>query len=125
MALLCSKQTSKTALKTLYQDRRQIELDLRNIKTTMGMEILSCRTPTMAKKEIWIYLLADLLPSQLSFKHTLQSWLSWRWGDPGNYGDEKLGRLFIMIAQQQVGKRPGCIEPRGTQETSEILSSAH
>ncbi len=125
--LLCSKQTSKTALKTLYQDRWQIELDLRNIKTTLGMEILSCRAPAMAEKEIWIYLLAynlirllmaqaallaDLLPRQLSFKHTLQLWFSWRRGDPGNYDDEKLGCLFILIAQQQVGKRPGRIEPR-------------
>lgn len=57
-------------------------------------------------------LLADLLPRQLSFKHTLQLWLSWRQNDPGNYDDEKLGRLFILIAQQQVGKRPGRVEPR-------------
>ncbi len=125
--LTCPKDTSKAALKALYRDRWHVELDLRNIKTTLGMETLSCRTPAMAKKEIWVYLLAynlirllmaqaaqlaDLLPRQLSFKHTLQLWLSWRQSDPGNYDDEKLGRLFILIAQQQVGKRPGRIEPR-------------
>ena len=52
------KQTSKAALKRLYQDRWQVELDLRNIKTTLGMEIMSCKTPAMVEKEIWIYLLA-------------------------------------------------------------------
>jgi len=48
----------KDALKMLYRQRWNVELDLRNIKTTLGMETLSCRTPDMAIKEIWIYLLA-------------------------------------------------------------------
>jgi len=87
--LLCPKRTSKVALKALYRDRWQVELDLRNIKTTLGMEMLSCRTPAMAEKEIWVYLLAynlirllmaqaaslaDIMPRQLSFKHTMQLW---------------------------------------------------
>ena len=125
--LLCPKYASKAALKALYQDRWHVELDLRNIKTTLGMEMLSCRTPAMVQKEIWVYLLAynlirllmaqaallaDRLPRQLSFKHTLQLWISWRQIGPGNYDDEKLGKLFVLIAQQQVGKRPGRIEPR-------------
>ena len=88
--LLCPKQTTKEALKALYRDRWHVELDLRNIKTTLGMETLSCRTPEMAQKEIWVYLLAynlirllmaqsallaEMLPRQLSFKHTLQIWM--------------------------------------------------
>jgi hypothetical protein len=52
--LLCSKRTSKAALKAIYRDRWHVELDLRNIKTTLGMEIWSCRTPVMAEKEIWV-----------------------------------------------------------------------
>ncbi len=43
--LLCPKQTDKAALKSLYQSRWHVELDLRNIKTTLGMERLSCRNP--------------------------------------------------------------------------------
>ncbi len=34
--LLCSKSTSKAALKALYRNRWQVELDIRNIKTTPG-----------------------------------------------------------------------------------------
>ncbi len=125
--LLCSKHTSKAVLKTLYRDRWQVELDLRNIKTTLGMEVLSCRTPAMAEKEIWVYLLAynlirllmaqaaslaDINPRQLSFKHTLQLWIAWRQNGAGRYNEGQLATLFILIAQQRVGNRPGRIEPR-------------
>ena len=125
--LLCPKRTSKAALKTLYRDRWHVELDLRNIKTTLGMEMLSCRTPAMAEKEIWVYLLAynlirllmaqaaflaDILPRQLSFKHTLQLWISWRQSGARSYDGDQLAGLFILIAQQKVGNRPGRIEPR-------------
>lgn len=89
--LLSPKDASKAELKSLYKSRWQIEVDFRNIKTTMGMETLSCKTPEMSEKEIWIYflaynlirllmaqsaLLADIVPRQLSFKHTLQLWLA-------------------------------------------------
>ena len=85
--LLCPKLTDKAALRALYRDRWHVELDLRNIKTTLGMERLSCQTPAMATKEIWVYLLAynlirlmmaqaaelaQCLPRELSFKHSVQ-----------------------------------------------------
>jgi hypothetical protein len=123
--LLCPKRTCKEALKRLYASRWQVELDLRNIKTTLGMDQLSCRTPAMAEKEIWVYLLAynlirllmaqaallaDLIPRQLSFKHTLQLWTAWQ--HSADYAEANLPGLFILIAQQQVGNRPGRIEPR-------------
>lgn len=123
--LLCPKETPKSALKALYRERWHVELDLRNIKTTLGMEMLSCKTPAMAQKEIWVYLLADnlirlmmaqsalladRLPRQLSFKHTLQIWIAW--DHHGADHDDKLYGLFFLIAQRQVGDRPGRIEPR-------------
>ena len=57
-------------------------------------------------------LLADILPRQISFKHTLQLWIAWRQSAVGLYDDDELACLFILIAQQQVGNRPGRIEPR-------------
>ncbi len=42
----------------LYDQRWQAEVNLRNIKTTLGMDILSCQTPEMVRKEIYVYLLA-------------------------------------------------------------------
>jgi hypothetical protein len=86
--LASTKQAPKKALAELYLQRWHIELDLRNIKTTLGMDILSCKTPEMVEKGMWVYFLAynlirlvmaeaDLLPRQLSFKHSLQIWVIW------------------------------------------------
>jgi hypothetical protein len=124
--LLCPKQTNKSKLGKLYKKRWHVELDFRDIKTTLGMETLSCKTPKMAEKEIWVYILAyniirllmaeaamfaDTLPRLLSFSHTKQLWLVWAsYGT--NHCDAKLEGLFVLIGQQQVGKRPGRIEPR-------------
>jgi hypothetical protein len=125
--LLCPKRTDKAALQALYRSRWHVELDLRSIKTTLGMERLSCQTPAMVIKEIWVYLLAynlirllmaqaaalaDQLPRHLSFKHTVQIWIAWtQYTRPSDH-DEKLTDLFILIAQQRVGDRPDRIEPR-------------
>ncbi len=38
--------------------RWHIELDLRCIKTTLGMEVLRCLSAAMVEKELWTYLLA-------------------------------------------------------------------
>ncbi len=57
-------------------------------------------------------LLADILPRQISFKHTLQLWLSWNQKAHLSDHNVNISVLFILIAQQQVGKRPGRIEPR-------------
>ena len=56
--------------------------------------------------------LADMLPRQLSFKHTLQIWIAWRQNAAGSEDENKIAGLFILIAQQKVGNRPGRIEPR-------------
>ena len=45
---LDAKAAPKDELKVLYRRRWNVELDLRNIKTTLGMERLRCKTPEMA-----------------------------------------------------------------------------
>ena len=44
-------------LDALYARRRDIELDLRNLKTTTGMDVLICQTPQMNEKQLWVHLL--------------------------------------------------------------------
>lgn len=124
--LLSPKDTPKSSLKELYKDRWHVELDLRNIKTTMGMETFSCKSPEMVEKEMWVYLLAynlirlvmaqsaslaDLLPRQISFKHTLQICLSYRHQQGATEEEETLNILCVLIAENCVGNRPGRIEP--------------
>ena len=125
--LRSSKDFPRHEIKALYKKRWHVEVDLRNIKTTLGMETLSCKTPGMIEKEMWVYflaynlirllmaqsaLLADLLPRQLSFKHTVQIWSAWSQQTQASGLCEKEATLFVLIAQRTVGNRPGRIEPR-------------
>jgi transposase len=42
----------------LYDDRWDVELNLKHLKTTLGMDILRSKTPEMVRKEIYVFLLA-------------------------------------------------------------------
>lgn len=133
--LTSPKAAPKAELKALYQSRWQVELDIRQIKATLGMDRLSCKTPDMAKKEIWVYLLAynlirlmmaqsallaDIMPRTISFKHCLQLWLIWvQRIDTSD--DEQLATLCVLMAQQRVGNRPGRIEPRAVKRRPKAL----
>jgi hypothetical protein len=37
-----------------FVQRWNVELDLRNVKATLGMAMLSCKTPEMCTKELWV-----------------------------------------------------------------------
>ena len=125
--MLEHRTIGKSALSELYGQRWNVELDLRNIKTTLGMDILSCQTPQMNEKEMWVHLLAYNLirllmaqaalnagvhPRQLSFKHTVQMWSEFTAQRPGQFTAHRKTLLFMLIAQLRVGNRPGRIEPR-------------
>lgn len=123
--LLCADLYTKQSLGELYNSRWNVELDLRNVKTTMGMDILSCKSPAMIHKEIWMYfwaynlvrqtmakaaILGDVLPRQLSFKHSLQ--LSRKHCQNNQPSQKEHDKLLRLILQKRVGNRPGRIEPR-------------
>ena len=127
---LDAKQYPKQDLAKIYCRRWDIELNLRSIKSIMGMDMLSCKTPEMVRKEIGIHFLAyncirliiaeacvkhDALPWQVSFKGTVQlidefmpHFLS--------SNDEKSSKLYSemlkLIVKNKVGNRPGRVEPR-------------
>jgi hypothetical protein len=120
-------EVSKNELGKLFVDRWNVELDIRNIKSTLGMDKLRCKSPEMCRKEVWIYMLAynlirllmaqaalhaSVLPRKLSFKHTLQIWVAWSQRQfLSNAGEDLIG-LFELIGQIRVGNRPGRVEPR-------------
>jgi hypothetical protein len=56
--LVDAKVYSKGKLAQLYQWRWQVEVDLRYVKTTLGMEMLRGKTPQMVRKEIYVHLIA-------------------------------------------------------------------
>lgn len=125
--LLDHRKVSKREVAKLYEQRWNIELDFRNIKTTLGLEVLSCKTPQMSEKELWVYLLAYNLirllmvqaalqagvrPRQLSFKHTVQIWTQWVAQGLAGVASTHNEILFRAIAQLKVGNRSGRLEPR-------------
>jgi hypothetical protein len=128
----CPNYATKDELRQLYKSRWHVELDIRHIKETMGMGILSCKTPEMAIKEMWVHflaynlirflmmksaLLADICPRTISFKHCMQLWLSWS-QQFTKMDQEKSQIIFMLIAQQTVGNRPGRMEPRAVKRRS-------
>jgi hypothetical protein len=60
-SLLDPKLYPAQELVELYARRWRLELCLRDLKTTMGMEQLRCQTPDMAEKELLAYLVAHNL----------------------------------------------------------------
>lgn len=59
--LLDARLASAAELDRLYGSRWNIEVDLRSIKTEMGMGILRCKSPQMIRKELAVHLLAYTL----------------------------------------------------------------
>jgi hypothetical protein len=122
-----ARDVPKAQLGALYQRRWHVELDLRCIKTTLGMDVLRCQTPGMVEKELWVYLLAynlirllmsqaaaehGTVPRALSFKHTVQLWNEFSARSLCHAEAGSLALLFALIVQQRVGHRPDRIEPR-------------
>ena len=128
--ILSPKDATKSELKNLYKQRWHVELDFRNIKTTLKMEHLSCKSADMSEKEIWVYflaynlirilmcqaaLLSERLPRQLSFKHTVQLWLC-RIQTGSELNEEQTFQFFILVAGKKVGNRGGRVEPRAVKQ---------
>ena len=110
----------------LYLRRWNVETDFRSLKCALDAGILSCLSPDMVKKELWVHLLAynltrllmseaaalcDREPRSISFRHTVQLWSAWC--QCGQQLDAQ-GWEFLLqaIAGRRVGNRPGRREPR-------------
>jgi hypothetical protein len=115
----------------LYRDRWLIELRFRDIKTTMGMEILRCKTPDMVLKEVYMHLLAYNLVRTLMWQAAAQHGrplhrLSFAGTvdrlnvlEPYLFiyeGTDRAEHLYALmlawIAKDQVPHRPNRFEPR-------------
>ena len=125
-----ARKYAKSDLVELYHKRWLVELDIRSIKVTMGMDMLCCKSPDMIRKEIWTCLLSYNLirkmileaanvsgvpPRQLSFASALQelgsSWAAVLWMSPTQ--QVWLIEVYLdNLSGYQVGNRPNRIEPR-------------
>lgn len=114
----------------LYRRRWEIELSFRDIKTTLGMEWINCRTPAMARKQLLMSLIAynlirwlmqragraaRLPVRRLSFKGALDALLRWL---PEMHAlspsrrTKAFAEMLRTIASDLLPYRPNRFEPR-------------
>jgi len=128
--LLDETQYSKMEIFNLFRERWHCELDLRCVKTMMGMKHLNSRRPENVRREIWTYLLAynlirchmacaaqlyDAQPRKLSFNNARQAIKTFSLaviGVPTTKVAILYDQILHTIASHRVGKRPGRSEPR-------------
>lgn len=114
----------------LYGERWTVELNLKHLKTTLGMEVLRCKTPSMVRKELYVYLLAyNLLrslmwsagtnygtpPLHLSLqgtRHHLTHFMSLLLAADSTQRHQIYRTLLKVIVHKSVPVRPGRAEPR-------------
>lgn len=68
-----AEEYTKDDLSELYHQRWLVELDIRAIKVTLGMDVLRCKWPEMVRREIWTCLLAYNLIRQAMLEAALRS----------------------------------------------------
>ena len=115
----------------LYAERWRVELWFRDIKTSMGMEVLRCKSPKMVHKELEMFFIAynlirclmaqaalryDLGMGWLSFKGTVDSLRQFATAIAQARSRKKqkllLDKLLEVIARDLLPERSGRYEPR-------------
>lgn len=130
--LLDSDQYRTSDIADLYYQRWDVELFFRDIKSTMGMDILRCKTPQMINKEILMHLIVyncirslmveaaikiNIAPRLISFKETMQALRGWQQIiDFTQNSQQEITRikqlLYEVIANSKLCQRLGRTEPR-------------
>ena len=118
------------AFADLYRRRWQAELFLRDIKITMGMDILRCKTPAMIHKELTMHRIAynlvrltmaeasaqeGVAVEGVSFKGTLATLRQWApimAAAPRRARRRLWQTLLRYVAADGLPRRPGRTEPR-------------
>lgn len=127
----------------LYRQRWQIELDFRSIKCVMQMDVLRCKSPQMAIKEIAAHLLGYNLiraimlaaaglgacwPRQLSFASARRAVARCQEAlrhDPRRSFASMLAQLLHAVASARLPQRPGRVEPRAIKRRPKPHSCMH
>lgn len=118
-------------LAKVYLRRWRLEMCLRDIKTTLGMEALRCQSPSMARKEMLAFLIAHNLTrcvmaeaanlydadlERLSFKGTLDAIRQYSAAISAARNRKMRNQLWqdllINLVRDQVPLRPNRSEPR-------------
>lgn len=129
--LLDSELYPAGELLDLYRRRWRLELCFRDLKTTMGMEVLRCQSPAMVEKELLMYLIAhnlirclmaqaachhDVDLERVSFKGSVDATRQFSGAMAQARSPKRRRRLhdqlLKILAEDLVPERPGRREPR-------------
>ncbi len=127
------------AIAELYRRRWAVELFFRDIKTTLGMDVLRCCSPDLVEKEIWMqvfgYNLVRALMleaawtyqvplERLSFKGTVDTLRQWTpLFAPAIFAFKRARKeLLRIIAADQLPDRPNRHEPRARKRRPKAYS---
>ena len=129
--LLDPQQYPAEEIAQLYLRRWKIELWFRDIKTSMGLEVLRCKSPKMLHKELEMFFIAynllrclmvqasainDMQLDRMSFKGTVDSVRQFSLAIAQARSKKKQQQLIIelleVIARDEVPDRPDRREPR-------------
>jgi hypothetical protein len=117
------------ALADLFRRRWQVEICFRDVKTTLGLDVLRTLTPELIAKEIHLQAIAynlvralmleaarqhDVAPDRLSFKGTISTLRAFATlFEPGRTGaGKRFAELLLALAADPVPFRPDRVEPR-------------
>jgi hypothetical protein len=127
--LLDREQYSDEQIAALYLRRWSVELFFRDIKTTLGLDVLRCLSPELIEKEIYLQVIAynlvralmleaawthDVAIERISFKGTVDTLRQWTpLMAPRMFAFKRARQeLLRIIAADQVPDRPNRVEPR-------------
>jgi Transposase DDE domain len=124
-------EVPRAALAELYMRRWQIELNFDDLKTTLAMEHLACKSPAMIERSVWVFSCAYNLVRalmleaavrsgvttwRLSFKGSGGALANWLGGMRGRTSQRRAQALWEslleIVAQDIVPLRPHRHEPR-------------
>lgn len=129
--LLDEKRYPAASISELYRKRWRVELYFRDIKITLSMDILKCKTPAMIETELWMKVVAyNLIRAvimeaalkhgvpieSLSFKGTISTILAWPMDylmrNNRKYLSKAFEAMFAYIVADKVPRRTDRTEPR-------------
>ena len=135
-----ARKDTRDDLAQLYCKRWLVELDIRTIKCTLGMDVLRCKSPEMVRKEVWTCLLAYNLirrtmlqsalasgrsPRSLSFTAAMQQ-IAASWVLAAVISEPTMDSLIAAnqehLSGHRVGHRPNRVEPRAVKRRPKILA---
>jgi len=127
-----ASEFSAEELVALYRKRWSVEVFLRDVKITLGMDVLKCQSPNAVRRELAMYLICHNLlrgmiqqaahqekvsVEHISFKGAAEQLCHWLWLFTGDgltrvERRKRLKEFYTALATAPVPQRPNRTEPR-------------